>query len=72
MLYVGDSRVDITAARAAGCRVVAVSYGYDPPDRLEQAQPDAIVDTLADLTTVRLRSSAPGAELTWSATGAAS
>ena len=28
MLYVGDSGMDIAAARAAGCPVIAVSYGY--------------------------------------------
>jgi len=70
LLYVGDSRVDIAAARAAGCRIVAVSYGYDTPELLENAQPDGIVDTLADLPTLRLRSPAPGAELRWCPTGA--
>lgn len=28
LLYVGDSRVDIEAARAAGCAVAVVDYGY--------------------------------------------
>ncbi|HZO21884.1 MAG TPA: phosphoglycolate phosphatase [Steroidobacteraceae bacterium] len=61
MVYVGDSRVDIAAARAAGCRVVVVRYGYDTPALLEQAQPDAIVDTLADLPSLRLSSAPPDA-----------
>ena len=29
ILYVGDSVIDMEAAHAAGCRAIAVSYGYD-------------------------------------------
>lgn len=71
MLYVGDSTVDIAAARAAGSGIVAVSYGYDTPGRLERARPDGLVDTLADLTTLRLRSAVPGTQLRWDVPGAA-
>ena len=28
LLYVGDSAIDVVAAHSAGCRVVAVDYGY--------------------------------------------
>ena len=34
LLYVGDSQIDIAAAGAAGCAVIAVSYGYEPGRRL--------------------------------------
>jgi len=48
-LYVGDSRSDIIAARAAGCRVVAVTYGYTPVPDLQALQPDALIGDFADL-----------------------
>ena len=37
LLYVGDSRVDVAAARAAGCPVVVVDYGYDSPSAVDDA-----------------------------------
>jgi len=57
MLYVGDSAPDIAAARAAGCPVIAVSYGYDN-DAVAQGQPDGCVARLTDLLTMYLRSPA--------------
>ena len=52
LLYVGDSPADIAAARAAGCRVVAVSYGYNPHEALVEAHPDAIVGNPMDIITL--------------------
>ena len=49
LVYVGDSRCDIIAARAAGCRVVSVTYGYNRPDTLEALCPDELIDNLAEL-----------------------
>jgi phosphoglycolate phosphatase len=62
MLYVGDSAVDIAAARAAGCPVIAVSYGYgrdhdDLHGAAAHIPPDARVDKLTDLVTICLRPS---------------
>jgi len=54
LLYVGDSRADILAARAAGCRTVSVSYGYNSRDVLAQLNPDAIIASLADLSALQL------------------
>ncbi|WP_432472112.1 phosphoglycolate phosphatase [Amphritea sp. HPY] len=48
-LMVGDSRSDIHAARAAGCPVVAVSYGYNHGEPISGYQPDLIVDNLLEL-----------------------
>lgn len=48
-LMVGDSRNDCEAARAAGCPVVLVSYGYNHGEPAAQAQPDAVVDRLDEL-----------------------
>jgi len=55
LLYVGDSRSDIAAARAARCRVAAVTYGYGDYDVLEAARPDGILSSLAKITSIRLR-----------------
>lgn len=70
MLYVGDSRNDILAARAAGCRIVVVRYGYEPNHPLEDARPDGMVDTLTDLTTMYLRPLAARPDLTPCPSGA--
>ena len=48
-LMVGDSINDVTAARNAGCRVVCVPYGYNHGRDIREAEPDAVIDTLADL-----------------------
>lgn len=50
LVYVGDSRSDIIAARAAGCAVVCVAYGYNSPHALEALRPDELVDNLAELS----------------------
>jgi phosphoglycolate phosphatase len=51
LLYVGDSHVDIGAARAAGTRVALVSYGYG---RARHDQPpDWTVDSLSELRELR-------------------
>ncbi len=49
LLYVGDSRVDIGAARAAGCPVAVVDYGYHQGFPLATLDPDWIIGSLADL-----------------------
>lgn len=48
MLYVGDAHTDVIAARAAGCRVVLVDYGYGLRGSAEVTA-DAIVGSLEDL-----------------------
>lgn len=50
LLFVGDSRADIIAARAAGCRVAAVSYGYHDAQSLHQLHPDELIDELSEVT----------------------
>jgi phosphoglycolate phosphatase len=49
-LMVGDSSNDARAARAAGCPVVLVSYGYNHGEPVAAAGPDAIVDRIDALT----------------------
>lgn len=43
-LYVGDSPFDMAAGRDAGCVTVAVTWGMFPLERLQEAQPDHIID----------------------------
>lgn len=48
-LVVGDSRNDAAAARAAGCPVVLVTYGYNHGEPVRTVDADAYVDSLEDL-----------------------
>ncbi|WP_297755016.1 phosphoglycolate phosphatase [Hydrogenophaga sp.] len=48
-LMVGDSQNDGLAARAAGCPVVLVTYGYNHGEPIDQAPHDRLIDSLADL-----------------------
>ncbi|WP_408005179.1 phosphoglycolate phosphatase [Pseudomonas lopnurensis] len=45
-LFIGDSRNDVQAARAAGVRCVAVSYGYNHGRPIAEEQPDLVLDDL--------------------------
>ena len=51
-LMVGDSINDVSAARAAGFQVLCVSYGYNLGQDIRLANPDLVVDSLADLVNV--------------------
>jgi phosphoglycolate phosphatase len=48
-VMVGDSHVDIAAARAASMRVYALRYGYPGPEGLAGLHPDAFIDSLEKL-----------------------
>ncbi|TXH86650.1 MAG: phosphoglycolate phosphatase [Rhodoferax sp.] len=48
-LMVGDSSNDAQAARAAGCPVVLVDYGYNHGEPVQTAGADAVVGTLQAL-----------------------
>ena len=54
-LMVGDSSNDAAAARAAGCPVVLVSYGYNHGEPVAAAAPDAIVDRLDQIAALLSR-----------------
>jgi len=54
-LMVGDSRNDAAAARAAGCPVVLVTYGYNHGEPVRGVDADAFVDSLAEVTGLWLR-----------------
>ncbi len=48
-LMVGDSSNDAAAARAAGCPVVLVSYGYNHGEPVQSANPDVVIERLDEL-----------------------
>jgi phosphoglycolate phosphatase len=47
MLMIGDSINDAQAARAAGCPIFCVTYGYNEGEDVRSLDVDAIVPTLA-------------------------
>jgi phosphoglycolate phosphatase-like HAD superfamily hydrolase len=51
---VGDARQDVEAARENGIRSIAVLTGITPPEELEAARPDLLIDDLTrlDLTVI--------------------
>lgn len=59
-VMVGDSHADVEAAKAAGMRVVAVSYGYSRTPVTELGA-DAVVDRLVDVPAAIARLIPPGA-----------
>lgn len=48
-MMVGDSMHDVAAARAAGFQAISVPYGYNHGIDIREANPDAVIDSLADL-----------------------
>ena len=48
-LMVGDSSNDAKAARAAGCPVVLVSYGYNHGEPVHAVDADGVIDRLDQL-----------------------
>ena len=49
-VYIGDTRVDIRAGKAAGMKTVGVLTGFDDYDALKKERPDAIIDSIAQLS----------------------
>ena len=48
-LFVGDSRNDVRAAKAAGVPCVALSYGYNHGEPIANEQPAMVLDDLREL-----------------------
>jgi phosphoglycolate phosphatase len=48
-LMIGDSSNDAAAARAAGCPVLLVTYGYNHGEPVRSVDADGFVDSLAEL-----------------------
>jgi phosphoglycolate phosphatase len=49
-LMVGDSTNDVQAAKAAGFQILCVTYGYNHGQDIRLANPDAIVDSLEQIS----------------------
>ncbi|KTC41984.1 MAG: phosphoglycolate phosphatase [Pseudomonas sp.] len=60
-LFVGDSRSDVLAARAAGVKCVALSYGYNHGRPIAEESPALVIDDLRALIPGCLE---PAAEIT--------
>lgn len=45
----GDSISDVKAARAAGFQIICMSYGYNHGVDIRLAEPDAVIDSMAEL-----------------------
>jgi len=54
-LMIGDSSNDALAARAAGCPVLLVTYGYNHGEPVRAVDADGFVDTLADIDLTRMK-----------------
>ncbi|WP_409240662.1 phosphoglycolate phosphatase [Mergibacter septicus] len=52
LLFVGDSKNDILAAKAAGCPVVGLTYGYNYNIPIAEAKPDWAFDNFEQLLTI--------------------
>ena len=48
-LMIGDSKSDVTAARAAGFQIVCMSYGYNHGEDIRNYAPDAVIDSMTEL-----------------------
>lgn len=52
LLFVGDSKNDILAAKAAGCPVVGLTYGYNYNIPITQSEPDWVFEEFNQLLTI--------------------
>jgi phosphoglycolate phosphatase len=48
-VLVGDTVSDVETGKHAGLKTAAVTWGFDPADKLQKAKPDYIIDTLKEL-----------------------
>jgi phosphoglycolate phosphatase len=48
-MMLGDSKSDVTAARAAGFQIVCMSYGYNHGEDIRNYHPDAVIDSFTEL-----------------------
>lgn len=52
MLFVGDSKNDILVAKAAGCKSVGLTYGYNYNIPISESEPDYVCEDFAEILKV--------------------
>ncbi|MCT8823360.1 phosphoglycolate phosphatase [Glaesserella parasuis] len=52
MLFVGDSKIDILAAKAAGCKSVGLTYGYNYNIPISESEPDYVCEDFDEILKV--------------------
>jgi phosphoglycolate phosphatase/pyrophosphatase PpaX len=55
IVMIGDSAADVLAGREAGARTIAVRWGSPDYDELEASEPDVIVASVSELSSLLLR-----------------
>ena len=51
-MMIGDSMSDVKAARAAGFSIVCMSYGYNHGEDIRDYNPDAVIDSMAEIKSI--------------------
>ena len=49
---IGDSISDVKAARAAGFQIICLSYGYNHGVDIRESNPDAVIDSFSELSSL--------------------
>lgn len=52
IIYIGDEQRDIEACHKIGLRVIAVTWGFDPPELLKEHKPDYLADKPGDIENI--------------------
>lgn len=52
LLFVGDSKNDICAAKNAQCKTVGLTYGYNYSESITESHPDYVFDDFKDILTL--------------------
>lgn len=52
ILFIGDSKNDILAAKAAGCKSVGLTYGYNYNIPISESEPDYVCEDFAEILKV--------------------
>ena len=48
-VMIGDSKSDVKAARAAGFKIICMTYGYNHGEDIRNYSPDAVIDSMTEL-----------------------
>ena len=48
-VMIGDSKSDVKAARAAGFKIICMTYGYNHGEDIRNYHPDAVIDSMTEL-----------------------